>query len=62
MPPLHRKDSGCIPARYVIAMADSVGGLNALSVLLGGLPADFSAAIAIVMHLSPVFKVSWPKS
>ncbi len=40
----------------VIAMAASVGGLNALSVVLGGLPADFPAAIASVMHLSPVRK------
>ena len=37
----------------VIAMAASVGGLKALSVILSGLPADFPAAIAIVMHLSP---------
>ena len=37
----------------VIAMAASAGGLNALSVILGGLPANFPAAIAIVMHLSP---------
>jgi two-component system chemotaxis response regulator CheB len=37
----------------VIAMAASVGGLEALSVILGGLPADFPAAIAIVMHLAP---------
>ena len=37
----------------VIAMAASVGGLDALSVILRGLPADFPAAIAIVMHLSP---------
>ncbi len=37
----------------VIAMAASVGGLKALSIILGGLPADFPAAIAIVMHLSP---------
>jgi two-component system chemotaxis response regulator CheB len=37
----------------VIAMAASVGGLKALSVILGGLPADFPAAVAIVMHLSP---------
>ena len=44
------------PARCVIAMAASAGGLNALSVILGGLPADFPAAIAIVMHLSPVHK------
>jgi len=34
-------------------MAASVGGLKALSVILGALPADFPAAIAIVMHLSP---------
>ena len=37
-------------------MAASVGGLKALSVILGGLPADFPAAIAIVMHLSPDHK------
>lgn len=34
-------------------MAASAGGLKALSAILGGLPADFPAAIAIVMHLSP---------
>lgn len=43
----------CDPARTVIAMAASVGGLKALSAILGGLPADFPAAIAIVMHVSP---------
>jgi two-component system, chemotaxis family, protein-glutamate methylesterase/glutaminase len=37
----------------VIAMAASTGGLKALSVILSGLPADFPAAIAIVMHLAP---------
>jgi two-component system chemotaxis response regulator CheB len=46
-------ESQCNPARCVIALAASVGGLKALSVILGGLPADFPAAIAIVMHLSP---------
>jgi two-component system chemotaxis response regulator CheB len=30
--------------------------LKALSIILGGLPADFPAAIAIVMHLSPEHK------
>jgi two-component system chemotaxis response regulator CheB len=49
-------DSQCNPARCVIAMAASAGGLNALSVILAGLPADFPAAIAIVMHLSPYHK------
>lgn len=40
----------------VIAMAASVGGLKALSVILGGLPPDFPAAIAIVMHVAPDHK------
>ena len=40
----------------VVAMAASVGGINALSVFLGGLPAGFPAAMAIVMHLSPDHK------
>jgi two-component system chemotaxis response regulator CheB len=40
----------------VIAMAASAGGLRALSIILGGLPADFPAAIAIVMHVSPDHK------
>jgi two-component system chemotaxis response regulator CheB len=47
----------CVNAPFrVIAMAASVGGLKALSVILGGLPADFPAAIAIVMHLAPEHK------
>jgi two-component system chemotaxis response regulator CheB len=37
-------------------MAASVGGLKALSVILGGLPGNFPAAIAIVMHLAPEHK------
>ena len=46
--------NACAPAGFpVIAMAASAGGLKALSVILGGLPADFPAAIAIVMHLAP---------
>jgi two-component system chemotaxis response regulator CheB len=40
----------------VIAMAASVGGLKALSVILGGLPPNFPAAIAIVMHVAPDHK------
>lgn len=50
------RPSECDPARCVIAMAASAGGLKALSVILGGLPADFPAAIAIVMHISPEHK------
>jgi two-component system chemotaxis response regulator CheB len=48
--------SECEPARCVIAMATSAGGLKALSVIMGGLPANFPAAIAIVMHVSPGHK------
>ena len=54
-----RKTSAASSAKSsfpVIAMATSVGGLKALSVILGLLPADFPAAIAIVMHLSPDHK------
>src|ERR1035437_5739456 len=40
----------------VIAIAASAGGLKALSVILGGLPENFPAAIAIVMHLAPDHK------
>ena len=46
----------CDPSRRVVAMAASVGGLNALSVILADLPADFKAAITIVMHISPNHK------
>ena len=43
-------------AQCVVAIAASVGGLHALSVILAGLPEDFPAAITIVMHLSPDHK------
>ena len=50
------QSSYCEPTRRVIAMAASAGGVNALSVILAALPANFPAAIAIVMHLSPNHK------
>lgn len=53
--------STCDPARLVVAMAASVGGLNALSVILRGLPADFPGAITIVMHLAPDHKSLLPE-
>ncbi|MDX2242913.1 MAG: chemotaxis protein CheB [Leptolyngbyaceae cyanobacterium bins.302] len=37
----------------IVAMAASAGGLNALSQVLSGLPAQFPAAIVIVQHLDP---------
>jgi two-component system, chemotaxis family, protein-glutamate methylesterase/glutaminase len=37
----------------IVAIAASAGGLNAISEVLSGLPADFPAAIVIVQHLDP---------
>jgi two-component system chemotaxis response regulator CheB len=37
----------------VVAVAASAGGLRALSVVLGALPGDIAAAVAIVQHLDP---------
>ncbi len=37
----------------IVALASSAGGLNALSILLAGLPAEFPAAVVIVQHLDP---------
>ena len=51
-----RPEFPVVPVRHsfpVIAMAASAGGLKALSIILNGLPADFPAAIAIVMHVAP---------
>jgi len=39
----------------VVALAASVGGLQAISTVLSALPADFPAAILVVQHLSPKF-------
>ena len=44
------------PTSSVIAMAASAGGLKALSVILGALPVNFPASIAVVMHLAPDHK------
>ena len=37
----------------VVALAASAGGLNALTHVLAGLPADFPAALVVVQHLDP---------
>lgn len=37
----------------IVAIATSAGGLNALSIVLGKLPADFPAAVVVVQHLDP---------
>ena len=40
--------------RYgIVAIAASAGGVQALSAVLGGLPADFPVPIVVVQHLDP---------
>jgi two-component system, chemotaxis family, protein-glutamate methylesterase/glutaminase len=39
----------------VVALAASMGGVKAISTVLSALPADFPAAIVVVVHLSPKF-------
>lgn len=39
----------------MVAICASAGGLNALSQVLSGLPADFPVAITVVQHLSSQF-------
>lgn len=41
------------PTLWVIAMAASMGGLEALTQILSALPAGFGAPIVVVQHLSP---------
>jgi two-component system chemotaxis response regulator CheB len=42
------------PGRFdVVAVATSAGGVQALSALLGALPADFPVPVLIVQHLDP---------
>jgi two-component system, chemotaxis family, protein-glutamate methylesterase/glutaminase len=39
--------------RKIVVVGASAGGLEPLSTLLAGLPADFPAAILVVRHISP---------
>jgi hypothetical protein len=40
-------------AHDIIVIGTSAGGVEALQILVGGLPRDLPAAIFIVLHLSP---------
>ena len=40
-----------MPPNTVIAVGASIGGLDALRVLVGGLPADLAAAVFVVLHI-----------
>jgi len=41
------------PGRDIVVIGASAGGIEALSVLVGGLPPNLPAAVFIVQHLSP---------
>jgi two-component system, chemotaxis family, protein-glutamate methylesterase/glutaminase len=43
------------PQYRLVAVGVSTGGPQALSTLLGSLPADFPLPILVVMHISPIF-------
>jgi two-component system, chemotaxis family, protein-glutamate methylesterase/glutaminase len=42
------------PAIHVVAIVGSAGGIRALQVVLGGLPADLDACVIVVIHLAPL--------
>lgn len=39
--------------RHIVVIGASAGGIEALSKIVAGLPAEFPAAVAVVMHTSP---------
>lgn len=41
------------PADTAVAIAASRGGIEALRAVLGGFPADFPAAVLVVLHMQP---------
>jgi two-component system, chemotaxis family, protein-glutamate methylesterase/glutaminase len=45
-------EAGGGPAYDLVVMAASAGGFSALTQILGGLPADFGAAVVVVQHRS----------
>jgi two-component system chemotaxis response regulator CheB len=42
------------PATHVVAVVGSAGGIGALQVVLGGLPADLDASVIVLIHLTPL--------
>ena len=47
-------------SRDIILIGASAGGVQALSELVGGLPADLPAAVFVVLHVSPYGRSSMP--
>ncbi len=46
--------------RDIILIGASAGGVQALSKVIGGFPADFPAAVFVVLHISPYGRSSMP--
>jgi chemotaxis response regulator CheB len=42
-----------VQGRDIIVIGASAGGVEALSVIAAGLPADFPASVFVVLHTSP---------
>ena len=62
MPTLDQSRSHArVPAFEIVAIAASAGGLNALTAVLGRLPADFDAIIVVVQHLDPRHRSLMPE-
>src|SRR4051794_24688918 len=47
--------------RDLVVVGTSMGGFAALRELIGGLPADFPAAMLVVMHLHPRYISTFPQ-
>ena len=50
-----------MPARDIVVVGASAGGIAALSALVGGLPADFPAAVFVVLHVPPYAESRLPE-
>lgn len=50
-----------MPARDIVVIGASAGGVQALTALVAGLPPDFPAAILIVLHLPPYAESRLPE-
>jgi two-component system, chemotaxis family, protein-glutamate methylesterase/glutaminase len=50
-----------VPGRDLIVVGGSAGGIEALSALIKGLPADLPAAVCVAVHMAPYFDSRLPE-